>query len=340
MRVSILIIFVSVQAVGNFVGVQTAPGNDLRVSFENEVAGITPEMTILPLKKGTLSQPNTQITKGWDSKATYVKKGSGSISESKKKSLVGLFADAGFISNKMNPVGRVLKIFDNKLAAVGPEKLFIDIGRNQGLELGDKFTVYSRERFIFHPVIGRRNQFMFSRPRRTGFPAKKIWSSYGKPLGYTILVRGVLEVTEVGDAASCAKLVKVYEGIKPGNFLIPYQEMAGPVSSQNSNKSIEGYIVATKENRIEVGLTDIVYIDKGWEDGVEAGDVLEVYNIPEIVEEAWWSPFWSAGARKTLLLPDMLGEIKVVSVQKHTAAATIIQNNYGMQVGQKFRTKR
>ena len=31
-----------------------------------------------------------------------------------------------------------------------------------------------------------------------------------------------------------------------------------------------------------VGITDIVCIDKGWENGVHAGYVFEVYYIPEI----------------------------------------------------------
>ena len=54
----------------------------------------------------------------------------------------------------MVPVCRVSKIFDRKLAASGPERLFIDMGRQQGRELGDKFTVYSQERIICHPVHG------------------------------------------------------------------------------------------------------------------------------------------------------------------------------------------
>ena len=52
----------------------------------------------------------------------------------------------------MVPVGRVSKFFDRKLATTGPKRLFIDIGRQQGRELGDKFTANSQERIIYHPV--------------------------------------------------------------------------------------------------------------------------------------------------------------------------------------------
>ena len=76
----------------------------------------------------------------------------------------------------------------------------------------------------------------------------------------------------------------------------------------SGNKFLEGYIVATKLDKMGVGITDIVYIDKGWEHGVHAGDVFEVYYIPEI--------------------------------EKKTATAVIVQNNYDMHVGNKIRSKR
>ena len=123
-------------------------------------------------------------------------------------------------------------------------------------------------------------------------------------------------------------------------MLTPYQEVTAPLSANSGNKFLEGYIVATKLDKMGVGITDIVCIDKGWENGVHAGDVFEVYNIPEIAEKKWWE-FWRyKGTKKTPLLPDVLGEIKIVNTQRRTASAVIVQNNYDMHVGNKIRTKR
>lgn len=85
----------------------------------------------------------------------------------------------------MVPVGKVLKFFDHKLAATGPERLFIDIVRQQGLELGDKFTVYSQERIICHPVFSsnKKDLWKYEQPRTGGFTHNELWSSTGKPLG-------------------------------------------------------------------------------------------------------------------------------------------------------------
>ena len=71
-------------------------------------------------------------------------------------------------------------------------------------------------------------------------------------------------------------------------MLTPYQEVTEPLSANSGNKFFEGYIVATKLDKMGVGITDIVCIDKGWENGVHAGDVFEVYYIPEIEKKTWY----------------------------------------------------
>ena len=122
-------------------------------------------------------------------------------------------------------------------------------------------------------------------------------------------------------------------------MLTPYQEVTEPLSANSGNKFLEGYIVATKLDKMGVGITDIVYIDKGWEDGVHAGNVFEVYQIPEIEKKTWYQ-IGSIGLEKTPLLPDVLGELKIVKTEKRTATAVIVQNNYDIQVGYKIRIKR
>lgn len=351
MRIAIFLILISIQAVGNFP--QTVWSEDLQISFENEVAGIISGMTLLPHTTGNLDQPETENGKSWNSHSNHVS--NIDLRKSRRKLHADPYASAGFLSNNMVPVGKVSKVFDNKLATTGPEKFSIDIGRQQGLELGDKFTIYSKERFIYHPILPpsfdqKSRRYPFSRPRyseihsdnykrRTGFARKELLTPLGKPMGYSIMIRGVLEVTEVGDTASYAKVLKAYEDIKPGELLTPYEEVVEPLSANNGDKFHEGYIVATKLDKIGVGITDIVYIDKGWEDGVHAGDVFEVYYIPAIEKKTWYQ-IGSIGLEKTPLLPDMLGELKIVKTEKKTATAVIVQNNYDMHVGNKIRSKR
>ena len=335
MRIAIFTILLSIQTIG--ISPKTLWSKDLRVSLENEVAGITSEMALLPHTSGNLDQPDSETGKPWNSNSAHVS--DISLVESRSKLPADPYANVGFISSNMVPVGKVLKLFDNKLATTGPEKLFIDIGRRQGLKLGDKFTVYSEERIIHHPVYGLKKDLRkYERPR-TSFSHNELWSSTGKPLGYQILIHGILEVTEVGNNTSYAKVLMAYDEINLGALLTPYQEVVEPLTTNNSDNFLEGYIVATKLDKIGVGITDIVYIDKGREDGVHAGNVFEVYQIPEIEKKKWYQ-IGSIGLEKTPLLPDVLGELKIVKTEKRTATAVIVKNNYDIQVGYKIRSKR
>ena len=334
MRIAIITILLSIQTFG--ITPKTVWSDDLRTSLENEVAGITSEMTLLPYNSGSLDQPDSETGKSWNPNSAHVS--DIALAESRSKLPVDPYASAGFISNNIVPVGKVLKLFDNKLATTGPEKLFIDIGRRQGLKLGDKFTVYSEERIIHHPIYGLKKDLWKNKRPRTGLSHNEPWSSTGKPLGHQILIHGILEVTEVGNTTSYAKVLMAYDEINLGALLTPYQEVVEPLTTNNSDNFLEGYIVATKLDKIGVGITDIVYIDKGREDGVHAGNVFEVYQTPEIKKTTWYH-IGSIGLEKTPLLPDVLGELKIVKTEKRTATAVIVQNNYDIHVGNKIRSK-
>ena len=96
------------------------------------------------------------------------------------------------------------------------------------------------------------------------------------------MIHGELEVIEVGDTTSYTNVLMAYDEINLGALLTPYQEVTAPLSANSGNKFLEGYIVATKLDKMGVGIIDIVCIDKGWENDVHAGDIFEVYYIPEI----------------------------------------------------------
>ena len=104
-------------------------------------------------------------------------------------------------------------------------------------------------------------------------------------MGHRVLIHGVLEITQPGDKVSYARVVKSYESIESGHLLTPYKKFADQTSAfSETDKSIEGYIVASKGDKIGIMYDGIIYIDKGWEDEVRSGDHFEVYSIPKIEE--------------------------------------------------------
>ena len=49
-----------------------------------------------------------------------------------------------------------------------------------------------------------------------------------------------------------------YDEINLGALPTPYQEVTEPLSANSGKKFLEGYIVATKLDKMGVGITDIV----------------------------------------------------------------------------------
>ncbi len=335
MRISLGFLLVSVLYVGAF-EVLPAWGKDLDVTFANEVAGITPDMEVVAAEKGRLLQTGNRA---------YSSPEKESLTENK-------YVNAGFIVSDSAPVGTVIKLFEQKLGASESDEIFIDIGKREGVEKGDRFTVYSLDRYIYHPVLpGQGLDKVTQYTRRNGYTHENFLPHPGKPVGHRVLIRGVLEITEPGDKVSYARVVKTYESIEPGHLLTPYKEYSNPaLAPAETDKTIEGYIVASKGDNIGIMSNAFIYIDKGWDDQVRPGDHFEVYSIPYIEEDAWykWEPEsktpFSLGEivkpKKTPLLPVVLGEIKVIATQKKTATAIVLKSRIDMKIGNLIRFKR
>ncbi len=337
--ISLVFLFTSVLNDAVFV-VQPAWGGDLKTTFENEVAGITPEMEILPTGKGALEENgNREVVANTGNYTDYnnsSKAGSHDYSV-RKKNVVEKYANAGFISSDLVPVGTITKLLEDKLGSTGPDEIFVDIGRRQGIEKGDRFTVYKQDRYIYHPVLrGGMFEKLEEYTRRTGYEHRTM-PHPGKPVGHRVIIQGVIEITDLGDEVSFARVVKAYDSIEPGNLLTPYKKFMDKSSMYpEMDKSIGGYIVASMDDKIGISDGDFVYIDKGWDDQVRPGDRFEVYSVPDIEEDIWYKP----ETKKTPLLPYVRGELKIIDTQKKTATAVVVKSRVDMVIGNQVRFKR
>lgn len=255
-----------------------------------------------------------------------------------KTTLEKKYANAGFIALDLVPVGTITQLSEQRLATSGPDEIYVDIGKRQGIKKGDRFTVYSLDRYIYHPVLQGDSMFekLGEYSRRNGYE-HKIVPHPGKPMGHRVVIRGVIEITEAGDEVSSARAVKAYDSIETGHLLTPYKKFEDRTAAlSETDKSIEGYIVASKGDRIGLADDDIVYIDKGWEDNVRPGDYFEVYTIPQAEEDTWYKALIS---KKKPLLPFVQGEIKIIDTQKKTATAIVVKSRTDIVIGNPIRFK-
>lgn len=141
-----------------------------------------------------------------------------------------------------------------------------------------------------------------------------------KKLGLLIHVTGILEVTGIQDGYFKANITQGFRESKSGYVVIPYMETLPPVVPEViSTPDISGYIVESYMTTKMTSKRDVVFLDKGINDGLEPGDTFSVFSDGEI--------------RTTE------GTIQVVSLKPETSAAIVIDSRRELLIGDSWGNK-
>ncbi|HXH86167.1 MAG TPA: hypothetical protein VNI35_05035, partial [Nitrospira sp.] len=165
--------------------------------------------------------------------------------------------------------------------------------------VGDLFTVFKRTRKVFHPVTG----------------------DY---MGNLINRLAIVEVIQVDKLLTTVRAVRAYGPVSPGDPVVKFSlPTEGNSASASDSSDVKGMVV---ELQSDMGMTlvaqwNIVYLDKGLEDGLKAGDNLEVVRF-------------GSG-----LPPRKVGEVKILSTEGHTSTGLITKSTSRILKGDRFRTK-
>lgn len=206
---------------------------------------------------------------------------------------------------KMTPREGIVNLITGDNQSTGDRMI---LGSNDGVYLkldnphdvapGDLYTVYRRIRKVFHPATG-------------------------EYLGFVIIRLAVVQVTQVDHALTTGEVVRSYGAIAPGDpvmrFVLP---MGSEEPSQvNDVAELRGMIVELQADKpmTLVAQSDIVYLDRGKEEGLRKGDLLELYRH-------------SQG-----LPPRKIGQLKVIAMEDRTATAKILGVTTRVMKGDRFK---
>ncbi len=148
---------------------------------------------------------------------------------------------------------------------------------------GDLFTIYKRARKVFHPTTGQY-------------------------LGYLVNRLAVVQVSQIDKDLTTVQILRAYAAVSPGDpvmkFVLPTVEEAAV--DEPSAGDVEGRVVDFQSNMGIMNLVaqrNIVYLDRGREDGIRPGERMEV-------------------VRTGASLPQrVVGEVKILSMEDRTATA-------------------
>ncbi len=194
---------------------------------------------------------------------------------------------AGFV-NDVESAGTIAGSERNSKTMLGyDDVVYVEVASPEKVNIGDKFLIYAPLDRVKHPITGE---------------------SFGR------LVRGlgILQITAKERDADVltARITLSFNDIEAGSLLTPYQEPVLVYQPEKRSKDISGFILEVTDRRELNGQTDVVYLDKGREDGIDPGDRFLVYAPPAK----------SGFPRK------VIGEVQVFLVKDRTSTAVVQKN--------------
>lgn len=186
----------------------------------------------------------------------------------------------------------------NRMLLGKRDSLYLKLNNSTDVAVGDLFTVYRRVRKVFHPVTR-------------------------EYLGFVVNRSAVVKVTAADHALTTAEAVVSYGPIAPGDPVVRFvAPTAGVESTPVENVSdLEGMIVELQADRSMtlVAQSNVVYLDRGREDGLKPGDLLDIRRQ-------------SAG-----LPPRTIGQLKVLTTEPRTAVAKVLKVTTRVMKGDQFK---
>lgn len=188
----------------------------------------------------------------------------------------------------------------NRMRLGQNDALYLKLKNPAEAAIGDLFTVYKRTRKVFHPATGQY-------------------------LGYLITRLAIVQVVQVDDELTTARVVRAFGAAAPGDPVVKFSlpSSGEATAAVPASGDINGMVVELQADlqMTLVAQRNIVYLDRGWEDGLRAGDRLELTR-------------YGGG-----LPPRQVGEVKVLSTEGRSATALVTKSISRILKGDHFRTK-
>jgi len=142
----------------------------------------------------------------------------------------------------------------------------------------------------------------------------------GDKMGYQIAVLGVLEVIGPDNGEIKVKITKSFGDVLIGDLLDPFYEVDAVIEEESPRRpDVSGFVVASHYMKLISGTYDILFIDKGRDDGLEPGDILQTRSVDK----------YNNSRTK--------GIIRIISLQPTTATAVVKRSESAVSVGDEIR---
>ncbi|MCH7959756.1 MAG: hypothetical protein IID08_06480 [Candidatus Hydrogenedentes bacterium] len=206
----------------------------------------------------------------------------------------------GFIAeSKIKPLGRVDKSEKPVRNLSQYDEVYLKFKDASRPRVGQKFTIYRQIRRVKHPIK----------------------RSY---VGYLIRILGQVEIISTNEKFATGKIFSAYAAIHRGDPITEYVSMVKTVNITPNTVQLEGHIIETLADGAKlIGSRDVIYIDRGAQDGVRIGNKMQVVRRGD--------PLVRGDKRS---LPDeTVGTLVVVGTRANTSTVVVTEATRALHRG-------
>lgn len=210
----------------------------------------------------------------------------------------------GFIAPAFAPSGEIIDggILNQVIFSAPEDVVYISLGKDNGVKIGDRFAVAHPEDIVTDPVTDDR-------------------------IGVLIYIDGIIEVTEVtGDASACS-IVHSYQGIERGDGLLPYSEPVIATIDPDApvpEKGLTGKVVVGYGPQQGFVNDDVVFLNLGARTGVAPGDVFDITSDDTVKRR---------DGTVVVGLPKVQARVRIFTVDDRVATGKVFDSVAGVKRG-------
>lgn len=200
----------------------------------------------------------------------------------------GYFLNTFLTTNIVQDLGEIVASDSERTFLQKYERIYLDFDESVKVKPGDKFSVYLPEGKVKHQISDR-----------SGFR-------------YTIAaqVRAIKKINDKWEA----EVFEISGLVRRGSRLTVYTPKIAKISQTFNRRNIEAALIGSfRPTAGGLSFGDVVYLDRGRADGVEMGNVFEIYNF--------FDP--ATGRRITRDPTYKIGEVTVITLSDNFATALI-----------------
>ncbi len=206
----------------------------------------------------------------------------------------------GFIASKPLPSwGYIVGTKDSSVNLTDGEIVYVRLAVGKEVREGDRFTVLHPGRKIIHPLTHRK-------------------------LGTAVLISGELIILEGKGDLYKARVSKSVRTIVEGDEIVPPGAEREVKSAHSSAADIRGCVVASMEDEQNITEKEIIFIDRGSQDGVLPGDHFAI----------------TRGGLETGAAASVVGGATIISVQRESSTALVTQSYEPIHAGDRVVSRR